>query len=297
LGRLSLTDRSGRVVGRVLDQPKRLALLAYLAVRRDFVRRDELMPLFWPDADDTRGRAALRQAVAFLRAHLGPSSLSSRGREEIALTERAVEVDVWRFDERIRAGNLEEALELYRGHLLQGLHVGASNEFQDWLEKARESRRSHAVRAAWALALRHERSGSGEDAGFWAKRSLELSTYGEGDARRAMDLLDRVGDRLGALRVFRGLQTRLARDFGLEPSPETKAFVERLKARTEPHGPDSGAASGARGRRRTTGDRRAGDRRRHRGAWPSRIERRRSRDRRSRDEDRRNQPDRRDRPG
>ena len=45
-------------------QPKRLALLAYLAVVgvRGALRRDTLLGLFWPESSEEEARRALRQA-------------------------------------------------------------------------------------------------------------------------------------------------------------------------------------------------------------------------------------------
>src|SRR5882672_8872931 len=51
LGALGLTGGDGHEIRPVLAQPKRFALLAYLALAepRGFRRRDTLLPLFWPD--------------------------------------------------------------------------------------------------------------------------------------------------------------------------------------------------------------------------------------------------------
>src|SRR5256885_9674153 len=53
LGRLSLTSAAGRDVRALLGQPRRLALLAYLAAATPpgFHRRDSLLALFWPELD------------------------------------------------------------------------------------------------------------------------------------------------------------------------------------------------------------------------------------------------------
>lgn len=69
LGPIELERDDGTVVSSVLAQPKRLALLAYLAAARPgtLLRRDTLLALFWPDADDDRARNSLRQSVHFLR--------------------------------------------------------------------------------------------------------------------------------------------------------------------------------------------------------------------------------------
>src|SRR5213080_356356 len=69
LGGLSLTAADGREVRSLLAQPRRLALLAYLAAGtpRDFRRRDSLVALFWPELDQKHARAALREALHVLR--------------------------------------------------------------------------------------------------------------------------------------------------------------------------------------------------------------------------------------
>ena len=80
LGQLDLSDSAGQPVRAVLVQPKRFALLAYLAVAspRGFQRRDLLLTLFWPELADSRGRNALRQAVHQLRHVLGGDVIVSR---------------------------------------------------------------------------------------------------------------------------------------------------------------------------------------------------------------------------
>ena len=69
LGQMDLRDPHGCEVTAVVVQPKRLALLAYLAMTSEtgFQRRDLLLALFWPDLPESRARNALRQAVHQLR--------------------------------------------------------------------------------------------------------------------------------------------------------------------------------------------------------------------------------------
>src|SRR5262245_3855050 len=87
LGTIELSDSEGHELSAVLAQPKRLALLVYLTAAPDaFHRRDTLLGLFWPEHDDARGRAALNQALGFLRKELGESGiLVSRGDEEVGI--------------------------------------------------------------------------------------------------------------------------------------------------------------------------------------------------------------------
>src|SRR2546425_13319593 len=83
LGTLSLTDANGREVRTVLRQPRRLALLAYLAAAtpRGFHHRDGLLALFWPELDQEHARAALRQALHVVRDALGADVIVTRGDE------------------------------------------------------------------------------------------------------------------------------------------------------------------------------------------------------------------------
>src|SRR5215208_6736866 len=100
LGALELISADSNAVGSVLAQPRRAALLCYLALAlpRGFHRRDTLFALFWPEHDADQARHALRQSVYFLRRALGPQTIISRGDEELALAPEEVSCDVWAFD-------------------------------------------------------------------------------------------------------------------------------------------------------------------------------------------------------
>jgi DNA-binding SARP family transcriptional activator len=84
LGSLSLTNSAREELPSVLRQPKRLALLAYLAAAtpRGFHRRDTLLALFWPERDAEHARAALSDSLYALRRALGDGVILRRGDEE-----------------------------------------------------------------------------------------------------------------------------------------------------------------------------------------------------------------------
>jgi len=100
LGQMDLRDPRGCEVTAVLVQPKRLALLAYLAMTgaTGFQRRDVLLALFWPDLSEPRARNALRQAVHQLRRALGGDVVLSRGADMLAVDESRVWCDARAFD-------------------------------------------------------------------------------------------------------------------------------------------------------------------------------------------------------
>src|SRR6266702_7745944 len=103
LGGLDLRSRDGAELRGLLAQPKRLALLIYLAVAqpRGFHRRDTLLALFWPELDQGRARAALRKAVLVVRQGLGPGALVGRGDEELGLAGGVVSCDAIGFERAV----------------------------------------------------------------------------------------------------------------------------------------------------------------------------------------------------
>ena len=233
LGRLSLTGADGLEVRGLLRQPRRLALLAYLAAAspQGFHRRDTLLALFWPELDQEHARAALRQALHVVRDALGGDAVASRGDEEIGLDFAQVSCDVAAFERALRMGQLEEPLDLYRGALLEGFFISDAPEFERWLETERARLQQAAAGAARALAERSESVNDLTRAVRWTRRSIELAPSDEGLVRRLIALLDRQGDRAGALEAYEVFARRVAAEYDAEPAAETRALVAAVRAR------------------------------------------------------------------
>jgi DNA-binding SARP family transcriptional activator/TolB-like protein len=234
LGAADLRNQHDEEVEAVLAQPKRLALLAYLALcaQGRFVRRDTVLAMFWPESDEERARGAFRQAVRFLRKSLGDGVIVNRGADEIAIADGALWCDAAEYRRLLRAGDPAEAIELYRGDLLEGLHVADAPAFEDWLDGERSTLRDAAARAAIDLADRHEDRDALPEATRWARRALELAPYDEAAARRLILLLDRAGDRAGAVAAYESFASSLSRELDIEPSPETHALMQAVRQRT-----------------------------------------------------------------
>ena len=234
LGVLDLKDHQGCEIRSVLQQPKRLGLLAYLVVAspRRFHRRDSLLALFWPDLDQDHARAALRRALYFLRTELGAEVIAGRGDDEVGVNEDTLWCDAPALDRAVEEGAPERALSLYRGPLLDGLYVsGAAPEYQEWLDRERGRLRSRAAVAAKMLSGQAASEGRLHDAAGWARRMLELAPDDEATLRRLVDLLDQSGDRAGALQAYEDFARRLTQEYELQPSGETRAAVDAIRAR------------------------------------------------------------------
>ena len=239
LGVLDLHGPAGTDCDAILRQPKRLALLAYLAAStpRRFHRRDTLLGVFWPELDAGHARAALRRALYFLRQGLGEDVIVGRGEEEVAVREEALWCDAAAFDAAVAGGRPADALALYRGDVLPGFFLSGTPEFERWLDEARAARRAQASRAAWSLAEAAEAAGEATDALRWARHAAALTPYDEDAVRRLVVTLDRLGERPAALQAYDEFARRLAADYELEPSMETQRAVAALRSSPRPAAP------------------------------------------------------------
>ncbi len=255
LSALELTSAGNGAVGSVLAQPRRAALLCYLALAtpRGFHRRDTLFSLFWPEYDAEQARHALRQSVYILRRALGAQAIVSRGDEELALAPEQIRCDVWEFEAALDQGRPADAIALYRGELLAGFHISAAPDFERWLDQERSRLRQRAEEAGWALAVAREREGDAVGAVEAARHAAAFSPTDETAVRRLILLLERLGDRAAALRAYEAFAWKLEGEYELEPSAGTQAVVARIRAATGesqaaapglPSGPSSAAADG-----------------------------------------------------
>jgi DNA-binding SARP family transcriptional activator len=233
LGAVDLRSPEDLELRAVLAQPKRLALLAYLAAAHPagFHSRDTLLALLWPELNQEHGRAALRQAVYVLRQALGGGIMVTCGDGVIGLDHRHVWCDVTAFNCALLQGNRADALALYGGELLAGFHVAGVPEFERWLDGQRVRLAARAATAAWALTECAKRRGDLSEALEWAFRLLAINQDDERALREVIGLLDQLGDRIAAVRMYRDFAHRIAADYGMEPAPETEVLVSAIRTR------------------------------------------------------------------
>jgi TolB-like protein len=217
-------------------QPKRLAVLAYLAAARPrgLHRRDSLLVVFWPEHDEERARNALSQTLYAIRHELGADVLVSEGHELVGVSATGLSCDAVEFEERLEHGHLEQALRLYRGEFLTGLHVGDAPAFDRWQEAEAWRLRRRAWEAAATLAHRAESDEIPLAAIHWLEQALELLPTDEALLRRLVVLTDSLGDRAGALRAYGRFAEAMRDEYAVDPSPETEALVSEIRGRTTP---------------------------------------------------------------
>ncbi|MEP6729118.1 MAG: BTAD domain-containing putative transcriptional regulator [bacterium] len=231
-GRLELVRGESPATQVLPMQPKRLALLAYvaLATPRGAHRRDALLALFWPELNADDGRRALRQALHGLRHQLGDGVLASSSDDRIGIADGDFTCDAIAFDHAFDERRFADALALYHGDCLDGVFVSdVAPEFEQWVDATRARTRDRAASAASALADEARRVGDTAAELRFTGHASQLAPDDEARVRAWMRALHSSGDRAGALREFQKFERRMADEYDAEPAKETRALAEELR--------------------------------------------------------------------
>jgi TolB-like protein/DNA-binding SARP family transcriptional activator/Flp pilus assembly protein TadD len=221
-------ERDGVPADEMASQRKVLAVLACLAVHGS-LGRDRLMALLWPDSDAARARGSLKQAVHSLRRQLAEPELLL-GTAELRLNPARIESDVQLFHESVQRGAHDEAVALYGGPFLDGVHLEGTSEFERWVDGHRDGYAARFHASLEALALAADSRGDAVAATEWWRRLQGADPLSSRVALRLMEALERGGDPAGALRHARAHELLLMEDLGLPPDPAVSLMAARLSA-------------------------------------------------------------------
>jgi DNA-binding SARP family transcriptional activator len=221
-------QRAGAAVA--LPRRRTRALVFYLAAHTDAVSREQLLDLFWPDADRAAAQQLLRAALHGARKALGAALLADDARVTIT---SAVHVD-WRVlnhtvaDPHSSEAALAAALAAYKGPFLAGFSLPDCPDFDAWLAAEREHARVLAVRGFSRLARLAEARGDYHAARDALDRALRDDPLQEDLQRDAMRLHYLAGDRVGAIRRYEHLRDLLDAEMGVPPMEATRALYDAV---------------------------------------------------------------------
>lgn len=228
LGGFALVGPSGEPV-RGLTQPRAEALLAVLAVSGDLgCTRDRILGLLWPEIDESRGRHSLSVVLHAVRQVLGADAVLAAG-ETLLLNPAVITSDIQQFTRSLAATPLSDALQSYRGPLLDGFHLDGAPEFERWIDSARTRLCREFGEAVERLATRAESAGAWAEAAKWWTRAVEHDPHNTRVVIRLMRALASAGDRANALREAEAHRLRLLKELELPPEPELLAEVARIR--------------------------------------------------------------------
>jgi predicted ATPase len=125
---------------------------------------------------------------------------------------------------------MDHMLTLYRGEFLEHFSAGDSHLFEEWVLLKREWFHREAMEALIHLANYHERRGDMRQARRYAQRQVEMEPWREEAHRQLMRLLALDDQRSAALAQYRACREALAGELGIEPTDETTALNESIRA-------------------------------------------------------------------
>jgi len=224
---------------------KARALLAYLSMEshRPWARTT-LAGLFWPEISEHSALGNLRNALSNLRKVLGEvkrdSSFLDIAQETIQFNQSSDSwLDVKAFLDLVPQGGsissheidrkcLERSISLYRGDFMDGFSID-SPSFEEWMLTTRERLRQKLLQSIRLLVASYEQSGEFAFALDYVHRWLEMDPWDEDACRHHMQLLTAAGQRNAALAHYEAFLSRLSRDLGVAPEPETIQLYERIR--------------------------------------------------------------------
>jgi DNA-binding SARP family transcriptional activator/Tfp pilus assembly protein PilF len=232
LGALDLRGAGGEELRTVLAQPRRIALLAYLALAapRGAHRRDKILAMFWPELATDRARNALGQAVHFLRRSIGADAIVNRNGDGLSIDWSGFWCDAAAFDDAIEANRIPEAIALYRGDLLEGFHIDDAPDFERWLDAERVRLAERYTEAVEILATERENAKDFHGAAAHWRLLLAREPFSSRLTLRLMRALKAAGDPAEAIMQAQQHERLLREEFGIAPDAEIAALIRQLQS-------------------------------------------------------------------
>jgi predicted ATPase/DNA-binding SARP family transcriptional activator len=204
---------------------KRYQLLAYLAYSQDWVSRERLAYLFWPDTETHKAQQNLRQLLKRVRSLCWLSNFETNEHKVRWL----IDTDVSSFRQAFEENHLDEALLLYEGPLLSGMESDEKGEFSNWLELERTHLHSLWRETLFKRVQTLQATGNDSQAASLLTKLLTQDALDEEALVTYLQTTSRAGQGQQGLRAYREFKTRLHHELGLEPTSTTQRLAETLE--------------------------------------------------------------------
>ena len=222
-------ERDGVVIE--LNRPKVESFFAYLALYPQAHAREKLATLFWGETSDENARNSLRQALALVRKHIGADVLETT-RETVQLNP---DIELW-VDARaipdfrltiddlpsVSIEILKSKIENYKGELLHGYS-------DEWIFPEREKYQQLYLDALLHLTAHYRAASDYPRAIQTARRVISIDRANETAHQHLIVSHAALGDRTAARALYQELIRALDEELAAEPSPETRALVEKIE--------------------------------------------------------------------
>lgn len=226
LGRPQLLDGEHHIE---ITSRKGLALLAYVVISpQGNVPRDELAALLWPDVEDGRSRANLRNLLYELNKTPLANWLDAET-EVIAWQQTDKEVDVVQFLTCLENDDLATAVSHYRSPFLQGFYLNNNAPFSEWQQVTADSLQQKMINALAKLGETAVAQQNFTLAEQYAYQQIEFDNLQEAAWRQLIWAQMQNGRREKALNSYNELCQILRTELDIEPAPETAKLVAQIR--------------------------------------------------------------------
>jgi predicted ATPase/DNA-binding SARP family transcriptional activator/tetratricopeptide (TPR) repeat protein len=239
---------------------KAMALLVYLAIKKESCRREELAAFFWPEFGQASAYAYLRRTLWEIKTMLGDAWLKV-DRAEVGIHPKAeLWLDVSEFRNQVTSldghphskaqtcpqciETLCSAARLARDDFLTGFSLRDSAAFDDWQFFQAEQLRREVAGVLKRLVLGLQGSGSYNTALEYAKRWVAMDLLNEEAHRQVMQLFALQGERNAALYQYRECERIIHDELKESPEKETIRLYHQIQAGTTMLEPVSQAEKG-----------------------------------------------------
>jgi DNA-binding SARP family transcriptional activator len=230
--------------------------LKYLVTQLDRpVHRERILDCLWPDVDEERAWGRLKVTMYYLRSQLRTTGIGDDVVRTVGdaylLRRDAVWVDAEIFEKLVAEGRTrqdqqrwdealrcyDEALSLYRGDYLE------QDFFADWCAEERERLREICLEVLSRKAECHAQCGQYTQAVQACRKALVSDPCRENLHVMLMEYLLCQGHADRAIAQYRHCETVLAREFGVEPMPETRRLYQQIMSGVRYQFPPSASSS------------------------------------------------------
>ena len=242
LGKFGLTANGHGIMVDKWKRRQAVTLLKILVTHLDRpVHRGRILDCLWPDVDEERGWGRLKVTMYYLRTQLrasgvGEDAVQTVGNNSYLLRRDAVWMDAEKFEKLVAEGRAlqskghcddalrcyDEALFLYRGDYLE------QNVFADWCAEERERLSEIYMEMLTRKAECHKQRSEYVEAAEVCRKALVHDPCRESFHCSLMEYLVHLGRADWAIAQYRNCETVLAREFGVEPMPETQRLYQEI---------------------------------------------------------------------
>jgi len=201
-------------------------LVAFLAVQSDWVNRDRLLALFWPDAASVEAHHNLRMNLLRVRQLLLAWGLDGQLQSERRRVRLVLATDVRELRQALAARDAERALVLYERPFLDGMSFTGFAAFQEWVEVERTDMQTQWRETLLGLLD----SGTVPPARTIdvSRRLLAFDALDETAMTHQIAALAASGRQPQATQAYVGFCERLMRELGTAPSASLQSLGQQL---------------------------------------------------------------------